>query len=220
MDIIPIEYQNDYELLLKHINAYKNGVTSDSMQSYGIAYKKNFGASIIDLRRVSERFSTSANLAELLWNKEWRETYILATLLDDSTLMSAEKLSSRLESAPTFEVLEQLAYNLAWQLTYLDSFFDSIEGATTSEKVQYFLLKCTTYQLMKNTITAQQAWNRIAAYHFLDQTVILNVLQNLMLRITAIDNSLHANVVEFCHQQGKSDRWQMLKDIVKEYGIL
>ena len=170
MKIIPLAYQDDYEQLLKHINAYKNGVTSDSMQSYGIAYKKNFGASIIDLRRVAERFETSAELAQLLWDKAWRETYILATLLDDVKMLSPEKLRQRVSSAPTFEILEQLAYNIAFQLPYLDDFFGTI-NERNDDKNQYFLLKCTTYQLMKKKITAPEAWMRIKPYEF-------NVIKN------------------------------------------
>ena len=218
MKIIPLQHQEDYEQLLKHINAYKNGITSEAMQSYGIDYKQNFGASIIDLRRVAERFNNNEELAQLLWDKAWRETFILSTLLDDATAMSSEKLESRLSSAPALEVLEQLAYNLAWQLPYLDAFFRNIKQKD-EEKTQYFLLKCSTYQLMKKQATAQEIWTRIKAFDFTDQAGIMNILQNLMLRITAADHSLHQDVIDFCAKQ-KGERWQMLKNIVEEYGVL
>lgn len=218
MNIIPLQHQEDYEQLLKHINAYKNGITSEAMQSYGIEYKQNFGASIIDLRRVAERFENNEELAQLLWDKAWRETFILSTLLDDATKMTSEKLEKRLDSAPALEVLEQLAYNLAWQLPYLDTFFRNIKQKDT-EKTQYFLLKCSTYQLMKKQTTAQTIWTRIKAFDFNDQAGIMNILQNLMLRISAADHSLHKDIINYCAQR-EGERWQMLKDIVKEYGIL
>lgn len=218
MNIIPIAHQDDYEQLLKHINAYKNGVTSDSMQAYGIDYEKNFGVSIIDLRRVSERFSQSAELAQLLWDKGWRESYILATLLEVPDKMTITKLSNRISSAPTLEVLEQLAYNIAWKLSILDEYFLSKQDSL-DEKIQYFLLKSSTYQLMNKKATALEIWQRIKPFNFIDQAGILNILQNLMLRITAADNSLQAEVVDYCSNK-KGERWQMLTNVIEEYGVL
>jgi len=217
MDLIPIEFQQHYKQILDYINAYKNGVTSDTMQSYGIHYEKNFGVSIIDLKRISERFRNSHDLANLLWEKGWRETYILSTLIDEAQTYSVDLLAHRVSGAPTFEILEQFAYNVAWQVDCLDAYFDQVEDRESKEML-YFLIKSTTYQLMKKKITAKAALERISKFTFSDEPTILNVLQNLLLRICADDNSLHKATVELCESY-TGESWKMLSEIIREYGI-
>lgn len=218
MNLIPIQFQDDYKKILDNINAYKNGVTADAMQSYGIAYKMNFGASIIDLRRVAERYEKNQEFSQLLWDKGWRETYIMSTLLDDTKTYTIELLRQRLESAPTYEILEQLAYNTAWQLPFLDTYFETVKESK-EDMIQYFLLKSTTYQLMKKNISASAAWKRLSPFTINDNASLMNVLQNLLLRITADDNSLHQEVIDYCAKQ-KTERWDMLTQIIKDYGVL
>lgn len=217
MEFIPIEYQEHYAQVLDYINAYKNGVTSDAMSSYGIFYEKNYGVSMIDLKRIAERYRKDYAFAKILWDKGWRETYILSTLLDDADKYSLELLEVKVESAPTFEVLEQLAYNLAWKVDFLDLMFERVKDWEPS-MIQYFLIKSTTYQLMKEKITAKNAWERIAQYPFSNNTAILNVLQNLFLRITSSDNDLHQEVVNYCSKQ-EGEPWKMLTDVVRDYGV-
>ncbi len=218
MHIIPIEYQEQYTKVLTYIKTYKNGMTSDNMKSYGIEYKMNYGVSMIDLKRLAERYRRDHSFAELLWEKGWRETYILSTLMDEPEIYSLELLETKVENAPTFEILEQLAYNIAWQLDFLDQLFARIKDWSKTE-MQYFLLKSTTYQLMHKKIDAQTAWRRIKNYSYSDNAAILNVLQNLLLRITNNDSSLHNEVVAYCAQQD-SESWKMLTDVIQEYGIL
>ena len=216
MDIIPIEHQKDYKLILDYINAYKNGVTSDAMYSYGISYKKNYGVSMISLRSIAERFKCSHAFANLLWKKGWRETYILATMLDDVQVYNIELLDQRVSESPTFELLEQLAYNLAWRLDFLDEYFAKTVDRD-SQQMHYFLIKCTTYQLMQKTLSSKSAFERISKFTFSDNVAILSVLQNLLLRITNVDNALHAEVVAYCEQY-KSDAWLTLTEVIREYG--
>lgn len=218
MDIIPIKYQEQYAKILAYINAYKNGITSDNMKSYGIDYENNFGVSMVDLKRIAGRYQHDFDFADLLWQKKWRETYILSTLLDEPEKYSIELLEKRIETAPTFEILEQLAYNIAWQVDFLDELFVRITDWSKSE-IQYFMLKCTTYQLMHKKIDAISAWERISAYSYSDNAAILNVLQNLLLRITNSDQTLHPHVVTYCEKQS-SESWKMLTEVIRDYGVL
>lgn len=217
IEFIPIEYQEQYAQLLSYINAYKNGITSDSMTSYGIAYEKNYGVSMIDLKRIAERYRKDHDFANILWEKGWRETYILATLLDEPDKYSVDLLEIKVESSPTFEILEQLAYNLAWQVDFLDILFERVQDWTPTS-IQYFLLKSTTYQLMHDKLTAQEAWKRISQYPLSDGASILSILQNLLLRITSSDNSLHQEIVDYCARQ-EGESWKMLTGVLRDYGV-
>jgi len=217
MEFIPLEYQEQYAQILSYINAYKNGVTSDTMSSYGIVYEKNYGVSMIDLKRIAERYRKDSSLAKILWNKGWRETFILSTLIDEPEKYSLELFEVKVESAPTLEILEQLAYNLAWKLDFLDLMFERVTDWSATP-IQYFLLKVTTYQLMHKKISPTEAWQRVSNYSYSENSAILNVLQNLLLRITGSENSLHQNVIDYCAKQD-SEPWKMLTDVVREYGV-
>lgn len=218
MEFIPLEYQEQYAQILAYINAYKNGVTSDNMKSYGIVYEMNYGVAMPDLKRIAERYSPDRVFAEILWSKGWRETYILSTLLDEPGKYSLNLLEEKIESAPTYEVLEQLAYNIAWQVDFLDALFARVTVWDKME-IQYFLLKSTTYQLMRKRINAIDAWRRVSKYSYSDNATILNVLQNLLLRITGSDNDLHPEVIDYCEEQ-TSELWKIMTDVVREYGVL
>lgn len=218
MEIIPFEHQEDYKKILEYINAYKNGITSDSMQSYGIVYTKNYGVSMIDLRRIADRYSKSHNFAKLLWQKGWRETYILSTLIDNEEAYTVDLLKAKVDSSPTFEVLEQLAYNMAWKLDLIDDYCKIVNN-WQDELKQYFIIKVSTYQLMNKKLDASSVWKRIASLTFSDKAAILNILQNLLLRITANENSLHPDVVKYCSDYN-GDAWATLTEVVREYGVL
>lgn len=215
MQFIPLAHQEDYSAILKYINAYKNGVTSDSLKSYGVDYDKNYGVSMVDLKRIASRYDNHHQLATILWQKGWRETYILATLLDQADKYTLTTLSERVNESKTYELLEQLAFNLAWQLDFLDDYFATISNWDLHK--QYFLIKCTTYQLMKKTITADTAWNRIQQYQFDDNASLLSILQNLLLRISPANKCLQDEIVAHCKAQ-QTSTWDTLADVIREYG--
>lgn len=218
MEFIPIEFQEHYKQILDYINAYKNGVTSDSMASYGIDYEKNYGVAMPDLRKISDRYRNSHDFADILWNKGWRETYILSTLLDEPEKYSLELLTSRIESAPNYEILEQLAYNIAWKVKVLDDYFPLVQDWDSKLK-QYFLIKSTTYQLINKEISPMKAWVRASKYPIGDNVALLSILQNLFLRITAQAPELHQEVINYCNNK-ETEVWQKLSEVVREYGVL
>src|SRR5690554_1457298 len=76
------ETENDYQQLLGEIRMRKNGDLSASMKRQGIEYSVNWGVSVVELRTLARKYKPDHLLAFKLWNKQWRESMILATLLD------------------------------------------------------------------------------------------------------------------------------------------
>ncbi|MDB4584168.1 hypothetical protein N9164_13520, partial [Draconibacterium sp.] len=74
--------------------------------------KLNWGVSIIDLREISKMFEPDHLLALKLWNKQWRETMILATLLDEPEEVSEEQMDFWTKSFENSEIAEQASTNL------------------------------------------------------------------------------------------------------------
>lgn len=101
-----------FQKILSIIKSRKSGEISDAMNKQGINYKLNWGVSLIDLREISKMFEPDHLLALKLWNKQWRETMILATLLDVPTEVSEEQMDFWTKTFNNNEIAEQASTNL------------------------------------------------------------------------------------------------------------
>ena len=72
----------------------------------------NLGVSVIDLREIAGQFEPNHLLALKLWNKQWRETMILATLLDEPNQVSEEQIDFWTKTFENTEIAEQASANL------------------------------------------------------------------------------------------------------------
>lgn len=106
------ETEKKFQQIISLIKMRKSGEVSDMMKQKGINYKLNWGVSIIDLRDIAKQFEPEHLLALKLWNKEWRETMILATLLDEPKLVTEEQMDFRTKSFENTEIAEQASTNL------------------------------------------------------------------------------------------------------------
>jgi hypothetical protein len=114
MDFILDNKKSDknFHKILALIKSRKSGEVSDSMSQQGIKYKLNWGVSLIDLREISRMYKPNHLLALKLWNKQWREAMILATLLDEPEEVSEEQMDFWTKSFENTEIAEQASANL------------------------------------------------------------------------------------------------------------
>ena len=110
------EADQKFQQILMQIRSAKNGEVADLMKQRGIIYKMNWGVSLIELRQIAGRFESSHVLALKLWNKQWRETMILATLLDNPEEVTEEQMDFWTKSFENSEIAEQASVNL-WSKT-------------------------------------------------------------------------------------------------------
>ncbi len=106
------ETEDKFQQLLKSIQLKKNGDVSDMMTQQGIRYKLNWGVAVFELRELARMYEPDHLLAMKLWNKQWRETMILATLLDNPTEVSEEQMDFWTKSFENNEIAEQASANL------------------------------------------------------------------------------------------------------------
>jgi len=106
------EVEQKFQQILKVIQLRKNGEVSDAMNQQGINYKLNWGVSILDLREIAKSYNPDHLLALKLWNKQWRETMILATLLDHPEEITEEQMDFWTKSFENSEIAEQASANL------------------------------------------------------------------------------------------------------------
>ncbi len=110
--------EKKFQELLKTITLYKNGEVADSLKLRGITYRATWGVSITDLRKIAGEYAPSHLLAIKLWNKQWRETMILATLLDEPSMVTEQQMDFWTKSFGNSEIAEQASANLWWKSPY------------------------------------------------------------------------------------------------------
>jgi len=106
------ETEKEYKEILAWINAHKNGDVSKLMKQKGLDYKLNWGVSLIEMRQFAQSSERNHLLALKLWNKQWRETMILATLLDQPEEVTEEQMDFWTKSFGNIEIAEQASTNL------------------------------------------------------------------------------------------------------------
>lgn len=133
-----------------------NGVTSKSMRDKGIAYKINWGISLIDLRAMAAEYGKDVALATALWQEDIRECKVLATLImpaEDMSLPVAMEWSKGIKSQ---EMAELIAFNL---------FQHSLDAAAIANELIHTNAK-TAQGDKQDTL-----YQRIAAYQLLCRLV-------------------------------------------------
>jgi hypothetical protein len=109
------EAEHEFKEILQKIMQFRSGEVATLMEQHGIRYRHNWGVSLVDLRKIAIGSAPSHVLALKLWNRQWRETMILASLLDESAKVSEEQMDFWTKSIENSEIAEQLSYNLWWK---------------------------------------------------------------------------------------------------------
>ncbi len=104
--------EKTFQEILGKVRLRKNGETVAQMKKMGLKYQMNWGVSLIHLRELSKNYERNHLLALKLWNKGWRETMILATLLEEPDKMSEQQMDFWTKSTETAEMIEQAVANL------------------------------------------------------------------------------------------------------------
>jgi len=112
------ETEKVFRQIIRSISSIQNGVTAESMEQRGIKYEKNWGASLIDLKGYTEKVEKNHLLALKLWNKHWRETMIMATMLDVPGEVTEEQMNFWVRTAENTEIIEQMVTNLFTQTPF------------------------------------------------------------------------------------------------------
>ncbi|MGE5449243.1 MAG: hypothetical protein ACM3PR_12810 [Bacteroidales bacterium] len=110
MDLLIDDPKSDQQFrqILTRIRLAKSGETVELMKNHGLNYKVNWGASIMSLRDIASQYEPNHLLALKLWNKQWRETMILAAMVDVPSEVTEEQMDYWTKSLETTEIAETL----------------------------------------------------------------------------------------------------------------
>ena len=107
-----IETEQLFQEIFKKIQILRNGETHHEMKKFGLNYQKALGATIVNLREIGEKYQQNHLLAHKLWTKGFRESKILASMLEEADRVTEEQLERWFEEMDSNELLEQASMNL------------------------------------------------------------------------------------------------------------
>lgn len=106
------ETEDLFQEIFKKIQILRNGETHHEMKKFGLNYPKALGATIVNLREIGNAYQQDHLLAHKLWTKGFRESKIVATLLEEPTKVTEEQLDRWFSEMDSNELLEQASMNL------------------------------------------------------------------------------------------------------------
>jgi len=112
--------EKQFQELFKEVLNLRNGEVHSEMKKYGLNYNKALGASVVNLRELAKRYESNHLLAQKLWGKGFRESRILASLLEKPDEASKQQVQRWIDESDTNELLEQICMNLLVALPSLD----------------------------------------------------------------------------------------------------
>ena len=101
-----------FEEIINELEALSNPEDIKGMASFGISPKRTYAVRIPELRRIANKVGKDHDLAHKLWKADYRETKILACIIDDPELVSEEQMDSWVVEFDYWEICDQCCMNL------------------------------------------------------------------------------------------------------------
>lgn len=102
------------EEIIKELKSFYDPSSVEGMKRGGINPEKAFGVKIPILRKMAKKLKTNHNLAQELWDLGYRETMILAAMIDDPMQVTEEQMEKWVASEhfSYWEIVDQTCMNL------------------------------------------------------------------------------------------------------------
>lgn len=100
------------EKVLEYLELHSRPEAIEGMQKYGITPEQAYGVSIPDLRALAKSIGRDHELALSLWEKDTRETRILASMIDEVGKVTEKQLDEWAEDFDYWEICDQCCMNL------------------------------------------------------------------------------------------------------------
>ncbi len=85
---------------------------AENMKKFGIRYVKSYGLRLPQIRKVAKQCGRNHDLALKLWNHGYHETYLLATLVEESEKVTSKQLNDWVGTFYSWDLVDQACINL------------------------------------------------------------------------------------------------------------
>lgn len=101
-----------YNEILKTLKSQRNPEALEGMSRFGIKTNNSYGISIPQLRTLSKKIGTNHNIAKDLWKSGIKDAMILATMIDDSKMVTEKQMEQWVKNFDSWDVCDQCCNNL------------------------------------------------------------------------------------------------------------
>jgi len=110
---VPIgEAEMQYSNILKELKSLYNPKAVEGMARYSINPDNTYGVSIPNLRKIAREAGKDHELAQQLWSSGIHEARILASMVDDHTLLTEAQMELWVDDFDSWDVCDQCCNNL------------------------------------------------------------------------------------------------------------
>jgi hypothetical protein len=169
--LISTETKNGFSDLMNGISRMQNGEISKILCRMGILYPINYGVSIPHLRQLVADCKPNNELAFLLWEKEIRETKILASILFEPEYISMDQAFEIGRKINNQELVEQFSKNFFSKLPFLSTLMDRWISGNDWEKM--LALYSSGWYIRQNSGSIESIKNRV--FWYIDQMKALEI---------------------------------------------
>lgn len=211
------ETEQLFQEIFKKIQILRNGETHQEMKNFGLNYQKALGATIVNLREIGKQYQQNHLLAHKLWTKGFRESKILASMLEEPDKVTEDQLERWFAEMDSNELLEQASMNLFQHLPNIsDLVIDWMKSGNSAKQV------CAVMTVGRIAMVNQEMKDQLFVdfinllpSNFSDN-YLMNQVKRTLGKIVRKGEPLVSHVVSMVDERKKSDtNWSEIWDDLK-----
>ena len=102
----------DSQLIMEKLYSLSDPKSLEGMARYGINTSEALGVSIPKLRSLAKEIGKNHKIALELWNSNFHETKILASMIEDPKTVTSEQMENWVRDFDSWDVCDQTCNNL------------------------------------------------------------------------------------------------------------
>ena len=113
----------EFEQIIHEFEEMSDVDFAENMKKFGISYVKSYGLRLPQIRKIAKECGKDHELALMLWNHGYHETYLLATLTEEPDKVDSVQLNDWVNTFYSWDLVDQACINL---LRFIPEAVDSI----------------------------------------------------------------------------------------------
>lgn len=102
----------DFNQIIHEFEVLSDVDYAENMKKFGIRYVKSYGLRLPQIRKIAKECGKNHELALKLWSHGYHETYLLATLVEESEKVDSAQLNEWVSEFYSWDLVDQACINL------------------------------------------------------------------------------------------------------------
>ena len=203
-----------FQDIFKKVQTLRNGETYHEMKKYGLNYQKSLGATIVNLRELASEYSKDHLLAHKLWTKAFRETKILASLLEEPEKVTEEQINRWFDEMDSNELIEQVSMNLFLNMPEVYDLIPEWLQSGNYRRVLCAIIISGRLAMKKDEVKVSELFKFVEIIPTnIDEFYLRNQLKRSLGKMVRINKEIADKICDKVHElRVKDENWQEVWD--------